>query len=491
MPVSPAPDEFEEERRSGIQAHWVGQTLRSTYRILEVLDQGGMGLLFAAEHVRLKRRVAVKVLADHLAASGQALDRFHREAEIISRLHHPNIVHVLDFDTTESGAPYLVMELLDGESVAQLLERDQRISAADAARIVAQVASGLAAAHRAGVVHRDLKPANIFLVKMPDDSAFVKLLDFGISKASSSPRGLTGEFDILGTPEYMPPEQALGKTALVDHRGDQYSLAVIAFEMLSGETPFVGIDVMDTLRKVVGTEPPALGALIPGIAPEIDAVLTRALAKDPDARFPDVAEFAAAFARAAGHASLTPPTPQVAPTLPVPADPTKVRGDIVAGRRTPAMTDPTIAAETQLRSRMPSYPDSAETNPAREVQSAIEAAREAVATGNTNAAVDLVETALTIAESTHSQTAKQSIERAGTLFNRIFLACLGDLNRRLVVREVPSTQSGTVSPEQAFVLSRLDGSTTVEEVLDLTPMPRQQALRLLVGLLRRGLIDAV
>src|SRR6185369_6309819 len=138
-------------------------TLRGTYKILRTLDQGGMGMVFEAEHVRLRRRVAVKVLAQHLAKDALALARFNREAEIISQLQHPHVVHVSDFDTTEAGEPYLVMELMSGESLAARLERERCLSVAEAIRIAHQVSAGLAAAHAANVVHRDLKPANIFL----------------------------------------------------------------------------------------------------------------------------------------------------------------------------------------------------------------------------------------------------------------------------------------------------------------------------------------
>src|SRR3954463_1420569 len=157
----------------------IGLTLRGTYRILSALDQGGMGLVFEAEHTRLRRRVAVKVLARHLTSDTQALARFNREAEIISQLDHPHIVQILDFDTTEQGEPYIVMELLKGESLSDRLERDGCLSIRDAARSVQQVASGLFAAHQAEIVHRDLKPANIFLTETVEGTR-VKLLDFGI-----------------------------------------------------------------------------------------------------------------------------------------------------------------------------------------------------------------------------------------------------------------------------------------------------------------------
>ncbi|HYQ18706.1 MAG TPA: serine/threonine-protein kinase, partial [Polyangiaceae bacterium] len=255
--------------QSATPAHpLLGTTLRGTYKILRTLDQGGMGLVFEAEHVRLKRRLAVKVLAQHLVKDALALARFNREAEIISQLQHPHVVQVTDFDTTESGELYLVMELLSGESLATRLERERCLPIADALRIAHQASSGLAAAHAAKIVHRDLKPANIFLTHVPGQGTVVKLLDFGISKRSGAAKGLTGEYDILGTPDYMAPEQALGKTAQVDHRGDQYALAVITYEMLAGRTPFAGDDVMEVLRQVIGAEPPPIEQLAPHVSPD-------------------------------------------------------------------------------------------------------------------------------------------------------------------------------------------------------------------------------
>src|SRR3954462_4021106 len=270
----------------------IGQTLRGTYRVLSVLDQGGMGLVFEAEHVRLRRRVALKVLARHLIRDEQALARFNREAEIISQLEHPHIVQILDFDTTEQGEPYIVMELLKGESLSDRLERDGCLPIEDAGRIAHQVASGLFAAHQASVIHRDLKPANIFLSNTPGQGRVVKLLDFGISKRMGGGRSLTGEFDVLGTPDYMAPEQALGKTASVDHRGDQYALAVIAFEMLSGQTPFSGDDLVEVLQKVVSAAVPPIERFAPHVSPLVGVVLNRGLEKDPAARYPTVLDFA-------------------------------------------------------------------------------------------------------------------------------------------------------------------------------------------------------
>src|SRR5512133_513110 len=214
----------------------VGQVLRGTYRILNAIEEGGMGRLYRAEHIRLHRPIAVKVLANHLAGDEAALARFHREAEIVSQLHHPHIVHILDFDTTESGAPYIVMELLRGESLAKRLNRERMLPVADVVQIVAQIASALNLAHQQGIVHRDLKPDNVFLLEVDAGEVFVKLLDFGISKGTSNATKVTREFDVLGTPDYMAPEQAVC-TAKADHRADQFALACMSYEMMTGRLP--------------------------------------------------------------------------------------------------------------------------------------------------------------------------------------------------------------------------------------------------------------
>ena len=460
----------------------LGTTLRGTYRISRQLDQGGMGTVFDAEHVRLRRRVAVKVLAQHLAKDAHALARFNREAEIISQLQHPHVVQVTDFDTTEQGEPYLVMELLTGESLSARLERERCLPIADAIRIAYQVSAGLGAAHAANIVHRDLKPANIFLTQVPGQGELVKLLDFGISKRAGTSKGLTGEYDILGTPDYMAPEQALGKTAQVDHRGDQYALAVITYEMLAGRTPFAGDDVMDVLRQVISAEPPAIEQWAPHVPEAAGDVLRRALAKDPAQRFASITEFATALVHAAGT------------SLPPPID-----GGLGAARTLPAGPAPTSVAappkpsETSLRANTPIHvnaPTMAATFSSSELARALDRARQAHGMGDIELAVNNAETALLVADAMSSPEAQARMESSRTLLNAIFEARLGSLSQRMVVLPPTSNKKVRVSPEQAFLLSRVDGGVTLDEAIDLSPLPRQKTLRLLVSMLRQGLIAA-
>lgn len=483
-----------------------------------------MGLVFEAEHTRLRRRVAVKVLAQHLVSDAQALARFNREAEIISQLEHANIVQVLDFDTTEQGEPYLVMELLKGESLSERLEREGRLVISDAVRIVQQVASGLFAAHQASIVHRDLKPANIFLTQTAGEGTRVKLLDFGISKRVGAGRSLTGEFDVLGTPDYMAPEQALGKTASVDHRGDQYALAVIAYEMLCGQTPFSGADVLEVLQKVVSIEAPPIERFAPHVPPAVSSVLRRGLHKSPDARYETVLRFAAAFAIACesepteGFAS--------ARTIPASSADSPASSQLESQPRSAARLSPhpasapvSAAAHTPFPSlapspgRRPLTPDPAAAErlqtgqqqraaanrfgnastlagnaTLQDIPAALERARQALGLGDLNLAVAYAESALRAAEAFDNAEARLSIDSEGMLIDHIFETRIGALTQQLRVVVVPSSRDARVSPEQAFLLSRLDGGATVEEVLDLSPMSRRDTLRIVLSLMRDGLV---
>jgi serine/threonine protein kinase len=277
----------------------VGAVLGGAYRITALLAEGGMGWVYEARHLRLNKRVAVKLMARELAANPEALARFHREAEVTSQLGHPHLVNVLDFGTTDDGNPYLVMEYLDGEDLERRIHRDKRLPLQAAVAIVRQVASALGAAHAEGIVHRDLKPANVFLVKVPDEADFVKVLDFGISKIKAGRTKLTRATAVLGTPEYMSPEQANGLIEDIDHRVDQWALACIAWEMLSGYSPFIADDIGAVFYRIINTEPHPLSARAPELPPTIEPVLRRALSKQAADRYPSIKEFSRAFESAA------------------------------------------------------------------------------------------------------------------------------------------------------------------------------------------------
>ncbi len=273
-----------------------GTVLHGTYQILHPLAEGGCGAVYAAAHTRLPGQFAVKVLHRGLVRNLEAMTRFRQEAEITSTLRHPHIVQVLDFNVTPDGVPYLVMELLEGHPLATRLAAGGPLPAALTARIVGQIAQGLQAAHARGIVHRDLKPDNVMLLAADGVQDFVKVLDFGISQASWRPR-LTDNVHVAGTPQYMAPEQACGLRDEIGPWTDQFSLAAIAYTMLTGHEPFSAEDAIAVLYQVVHTDPPPPSQYA-SLPAAVDATIMRGLAKKPGDRFPDVVAFADALAAA-------------------------------------------------------------------------------------------------------------------------------------------------------------------------------------------------
>jgi serine/threonine-protein kinase len=270
----------------------VGAVLGETYRIESLIGRGGMGAVWAAEHLRLPgKHVAVKVLLDAAAGGAEMLQRFRREAEIASRLGHPNIVEVLDFNTLPTGQPYIVLEYLQGETLSARLASG-RLQLDEALAVTRQIGSALQAAHRAGVVHRDLKPDNVFLCAPEEDlPTKVKVLDFGISKIRGSQSLRTQDAVLMGTPQYMSPEQATGKNTTVDARTDVFALGAIVYEMLGGQPAFAGGSLAEVVYRVVHGEPTPLRELAPALPPNVLAAVERALQKDPAARPQDIGAF--------------------------------------------------------------------------------------------------------------------------------------------------------------------------------------------------------
>jgi serine/threonine-protein kinase len=272
----------------------VGTVLQETYRIERPLAEGGCGEVYLAAHTRLPGAFAVKVLHPSLIRDREALARFRQEAEITSTLRHPHIVQVFDFNVTDGGVPYLVMELLEGVPLADLVSPGAPLDPRRAVNIIEQIAQGLHAAHERGVVHRDLKPENVMLLSAGATEDFVKVVDFGISQASWRTR-LTENDRVSGTPQYMAPEQARGLREQIDHRTDQFSLAAIAYTLFTGREPFRGDNPIAVLYQVVHHEPPRPAEANPALAQAISDVIVRGLSKESADRFADVLEFAAAL----------------------------------------------------------------------------------------------------------------------------------------------------------------------------------------------------
>jgi serine/threonine protein kinase len=281
------------------QGSRVGTVLDGAFKLTRLIFEGGMGTVFEAQQLHLDRRVAVKIMVRELTDNPEALARFRREVKITSQLAHPNVVQLLDFGTTPFDEPYLVMEFLDGEDLEHRLLRVERMPLESTVDVIRQVASALAAVHAKGIVHRDLKPANVFLLPLDGSSDFVKMVDFGVSKVRSSETKLTKSFTMLGTPEYMSPEQAEARTDDVDHRSDQWALACMAWRMLAGRSPFGGEHLNQVLEAIVHKDPPPLPVAELHLPPEIEPVLRRALSKRQSGRYATITAFARALETAA------------------------------------------------------------------------------------------------------------------------------------------------------------------------------------------------
>jgi serine/threonine protein kinase len=283
----------------------VGLTVDDRYEILRRIGEGGMGIVYEAEHTKLGKRVALKVLRDDFSSRPEVVERFRQEAKSASRIGNAHIVDISDFGEMPNRASYFVMELLEGDDLANVLAASSTLPLERAANIVLQCCRALSAAHQKGIVHRDMKPENIFLTVRDDRPDFVKIVDFGIAKMSdietkgAPGRKLTKTGMIFGTPEYMSPEQAAGKPNL-DHRVDIYALGVILYEMLTGRVPFVGDTFMGVLTQHMFEPVPKLSVANPSLAPSpaIEAFVAKALAKEPSERFASCDEMARALEQA-------------------------------------------------------------------------------------------------------------------------------------------------------------------------------------------------
>lgn len=260
----------------------VGVVLGGKFRVLRRIGGGGMGDVYEAEHQKLQKRVAIKMLHRQFLENQEALDRFEREARLAASIGHPGIVEILDFDHAPDGSHFMVMEYLQGVELRSVLHEEECIEPVRAVRIAAQVADALGAAHERGVIHRDLKPENIMVMRRGTNEV-VKVLDFGVSKMRSEGAHLTRTGMIVGTPYYMSPEQARGD-ADVDNRTDVYSIGAVLYEMLTGKVPFYAAELHTVLMKIMMEDPAPPRELKPSIPNSIEAVTLRAMAKDREAR---------------------------------------------------------------------------------------------------------------------------------------------------------------------------------------------------------------
>lgn len=282
-----------------------GEVIAGKYRLEALLDRGGMGAVWRALHLDLGAPVAVKLMDAGIASHPDALARFHREARAAARLRSPHVVQILDHGVdVATRSPYIVMELLEGESLGERLVRERVLSTLDTARIVSDVCRALVRAHEAGIVHRDIKPSNIFLVRN-DDQELAKVLDFGVAKAESpalNVEAVTQSGSMLGTPLYMSPEQ-IGGGREVDFRSDLWSLGVIACECLTGRRPFLA-ETVGALAVQICTQPAPRPSDLGPVPPGFDEWFERAVARNPAHRFASARELAEALRRVCGGPAL-------------------------------------------------------------------------------------------------------------------------------------------------------------------------------------------
>jgi serine/threonine-protein kinase len=295
----------EEQREKGnlqvTASGLVGQVLAGKYRVERVLGEGGMGFVVAAHHLQLDTTVAIKLLRPELLSNAEAVARFAREARAAVRIVSQHVARVLDVGTLEDGAPYMVMEFLEGGDLSSVLAARGPLPMDEAVDYVLQACEAIAEAHAMGIVHRDLKPANLFCVRRPDGTSSIKVLDFGISKITGSfgtnaaDHGMTKTTALMGSPYYMSPEQ-MESTRGVDLRTDIWALGVILYELVAGRTPFQGSTLPEICVRIATQQPLPMRSLRADVPPALEAIIVRCLEKDRERRYGDVGTLAGALA---------------------------------------------------------------------------------------------------------------------------------------------------------------------------------------------------
>ncbi|MEJ7600475.1 MAG: serine/threonine-protein kinase [Kofleriaceae bacterium] len=285
-----------DRRLSDSNQAWLGKIVDGRYRVLEVIGRGGMGVVYRVEHLRMGKIAAMKVLHRDLAEDADVIARFEREAAAVSKLHHPHTVQVFDFGNAD-GALYLIMELVRGQDLAHIIERDGPMPWIRAAPLLAQICGALQEAHELGIVHRDLKPENVLITRTTGGRDYAKVLDFGLAKLDQRgvPKRETERQAIVGTPYFMAPEQIRGDE--VDARTDIYSFGALMFELLTAQHLYTGSTAVGVLTKHLTADPDAPSMRVPKLAipPQVDHLCRKALARSPEARWQSAAALAEAI----------------------------------------------------------------------------------------------------------------------------------------------------------------------------------------------------
>jgi serine/threonine protein kinase len=341
---------------------YIGRTVADRYRVLKKVGEGGMGVVYLAEHVFIEKRVAVKILSEDFARKADLVARFMQEAKAASKIGHENIIDITDFGETASGSVFFVMEFLEGADLAHHIREAGPIPLERGRYIMNQVCRALGAAHAKGIIHRDLKPENIYLIERNGRPDFVKILDFGIAKMSSLDEGgsrLTRTGMIFGTPEYMSPEQARGDRP--DHRVDIYAAGCILYEMLTGDVPFHAETFMGVLTKHMfeTPEPPSVRAPHAAVPADVEAVVLKALNKDRDQRYQTMKEMAVHLEECSGGNPLGAWGSEASGVMPLPRKTSDVKSDpalrLPKGSSMPTTTPPELS-QTLRRPRRAGVP---------------------------------------------------------------------------------------------------------------------------------------
>jgi serine/threonine-protein kinase len=318
-------------------ADLVGSIIAERYHVLKKLGEGGMGQVYLAEHVKMGRQSAVKVMNPAMVHDADAIGRFNREAANASRINHPNVAGIYDFGETPEGLVYLAMEFIEGETVTDIVKANGALPPQRAAEITRQAAEGLHVAHGMGIVHRDLKPDNIMVSKDRDGLDCVKVVDFGIAKAQGSEsQKVTRTGMVIGTPEYMSPEQLAGDK--LDPRTDLYSLALVAFNMLTGQLPFPGDTAQTSMIMRLTEKPKRLMDMRPDLQwpPEVQAVMDKALEREASKRYASAREFGRALTEAVNRMPVRPSGAAGTLVMEAPAMPPREPTERIAPRAAPA-----------------------------------------------------------------------------------------------------------------------------------------------------------
>jgi serine/threonine protein kinase len=344
---------------AGSSPDFAGTIIAGRYRILRKLGEGAMGGVYLGEHLKIGRKDAIKVLRGGLASDRESIARFRRGARNLSAIHHPNVCTLYDYGETEDGSPFLALEFVTGETLLDVINREKRLEPARAFHIARQTADALGAAHEAGIVHRDLKPSNIMIERGRDGRDFVKVVDFDIAKGPEGQAGdeLTSVGMVVGTPEYMSPEQLMGEA--LDGRSDLYSLGIVLFRMLTGGYPFRSRGSHAIMSERMTTPPLTLENAFPqGVFPAgVQSVLDRAMTRNRDERYARAGDLAADLAalERAGRAKAQ--ESAEAPTMPWLAQPATEAATMPwlpqppPTRATPTATGSTAVQDPSARSR--------------------------------------------------------------------------------------------------------------------------------------------